>query len=124
MLSCKISYNKKLVLLYDFHRFIFRSTGRRPASYCHGVVSVVRPSVRVCVRKLFLQKTSPQKLLTGFLRNFTGMFLRWSSFKFLQIIVFYEKFWLPWQSKFKKKPLRIFSQTTNCIALLFCRNVP
>ena len=52
-----------------------------------------------CVRKLFLQKTSPQKLLTGFLRNFTGMFLRWSSFKFLQIIVFYEEFWLPWQSK-------------------------
>ena len=53
----------------------------------------------VCVRKLFLQKTSPQKLLTVFLRNFTGMFLRWSSFKFLQIILFYEEFWLPWQSK-------------------------
>ena len=49
---------------------IFSSTGRRPASYCHGVVSVVRP---VCpsVRKLCLQKTSPQKLLTGFLQNFT-----------------------------------------------------
>ena len=69
----------------------FSSTGRRPARYCHGVVSVVR-----C--KLFLQKTS-QKLLTGFLRNFTGMFLRWSSFKFLQIIVFFEEFWLPWRSK-------------------------
>ena len=53
----------------------------------------------IAVRELFLQKTSPQKLLTGFLRNFTGMFLRWSSFKFLQIIVFYEEFWLPWQSK-------------------------
>ena len=33
--------------------------------------SSVRPSVLACVRKLFLQKTS-QKLLTGFLRNFTG----------------------------------------------------
>ena len=51
------------------------------------------------VCKLFLQKTSPQKLFTGFLPNFTGMFFRWSSFKLLQIIVFYEEFWLPWQSK-------------------------
>ena len=31
----------------------------------------VCPSVHASVRKLFLQKTS-QKLLTGFLRNFTG----------------------------------------------------
>ena len=85
------------------HFLLFSSTGRRPASYCHDVVSVVRQSVclsvHACVRKPFLQKTSPQKLLTGFLRNFTGMFLRWSSFKFLQIIVFYEEFWLPWRSK-------------------------
>ena len=71
-------------------RSIFSSTGQRPASNCHGVVSVVCP---------FLQKISPQKLSTGFLRNFTGMFLRWSSFKFLLIIVFYEEFWLPWRSK-------------------------
>ena len=28
---------------------IFSSTGRRPASYFHGVVSVVRPSLRLCV---------------------------------------------------------------------------
>ena len=28
-------------------RFQVSSTGRRPASYCHGVVSVVRPSVRL-----------------------------------------------------------------------------
>ena len=55
--------------------FNFSSTGQRPASYCHGVVSVMRPSVspfvcpsvHACVRKLLLQKTSPQKLLTGFL---------------------------------------------------------
>ena len=52
----------------------------------------IHSSVRACVRKLFLQKTSPQKLSTGFLRNFTGMCLRWSSFKFIQIIVFYEEF--------------------------------
>ena len=45
----------------------------------------VRPCVCARIRKLLLQKTSPQKLLTGFLWNFTGMFLRWSSFKFLQI---------------------------------------
>ena len=55
-----------------------------------AVVIVLCPS---CV-----QKTS-QTLLTGFLPNFTGMFLRWSSFKFLQIIVFHEEFWLPWQPK-------------------------
>ena len=81
--------------------FLVSSTGQRPASYCHGVVSVmlvsVRPSVRSFVhssvracKNLFLQKTS-QKLLTGILPNFTGMFLRWSSFKFFQIIVFYEE---------------------------------
>ena len=30
---------------------VFSSTGRRPASYCHGVgTSCVRPSVRPCVR--------------------------------------------------------------------------
>ena len=35
-------------------------------------------NVRACVRLLTfpLKKTSPQKLSTGFLANFTGMFLR------------------------------------------------
>ena len=28
----------------------FSSTGQRPASYSHGVVSVVCPSVQACVR--------------------------------------------------------------------------
>ena len=39
---------------------LFSSTGRRPASYCHGVLSVVRRSVRpyVCP-KTFLLKTLP-----------------------------------------------------------------
>ena len=59
----------------------------------------VRPSMYACIRKLFLQKTSPQKLLTGLLPNFTRMFLRWSSFKFFQIMVYHEEFWLPWQPK-------------------------
>ena len=70
---------------------IFSSTAQRPESYCHGVVSVMHPSIHLfvlaCLCKLFLQKTSPEKLMTGLLPNFTGMFLRWSSFKFLQIIV-------------------------------------
>ena len=61
----------------------------------------VHPFVRVCVCKLLLQKTFPLKLLTGFLPNITGMFLRWSCFKFLQIIVFHEEFWLP---KLASKP--------------------
>ena len=39
-------------------------------------LSCVHPFVRAGVRKLFLQKTSPQKLLTGFLPNFTRMFHR------------------------------------------------
>ena len=67
-----------------------------PSCVCVCMRPSVCPSVHACVRKLFLQKTSPQKPLTGFLRNFTGMFLRWSSFKFLQIIMFFEEFWLPW----------------------------
>ena len=45
-----------------FSKAFFSSTGQRPASYCHGVVSIVCPSVRsfvrlfvrACVRKLFL----------------------------------------------------------------------
>ena len=72
-------------------QYLGSSTGGRPASYCHDFVSIC-PFVCACVCKLFLQKTSPQKLLTGFLPNFTGMFRRWSSFKFLRIIVFHEEF--------------------------------
>ena len=46
-----------------------------------SVLVSVCSSLRWSVGKLFLQKTSPQKLLTRFLPNFTG--------KFLQIIVFH-----------------------------------
>ena len=74
-----------------------------PSPVHSSVRLLVRASIRLLVhasvRKLFLKKTSPQKLLTGFLRNFTRIFFRWSSFKFLQIIVINEEFWLPWQSK-------------------------
>ena len=48
---------------------VFSSTGQRPASYCHGVVSVmrlsIRPSVRSCVRASV--NSSFKKLL---LRNY------------------------------------------------------
>ena len=71
--------------------------------YFSTIVMVLCPSsVHRCVQapvSSSFKKVFLAKLLTGFLRNFTGMFLRWSSFKFLQIIVFYEEFWLPCQSK-------------------------
>ena len=53
----------------------FSSTGRRSASNRHAVVSIVCAFGHASVRKLCLQKTFPQKLLTGFLPNFTAMFL-------------------------------------------------
>ena len=46
----------------------FNSTGQSPASYCHGIVSVVRPSVH----KLFLQKNFVETIywiFTKFHRN-------------------------------------------------------
>ena len=53
--------------------------------------------------KLLLGKTYSgerfRAILALLLPNFTGMFLRWSSFTFLQIIVFHEEFWLLWQPK-------------------------
>ena len=62
--------------------------------------SVCHASICLCVCKHFLWKPFSQKLSTGFLPNFTGMFLRLSSFKVLKIIVFHEEFWLPWKSNF------------------------
>ena len=38
------------IYLQNSHgRLIFSSTGRRPASYCHGIVFAMRPSVHPCV---------------------------------------------------------------------------
>ena len=108
------------------HRhYVFSTTGGRPASYCHGVMCVhpsfhlsVRPFFCTCVCKLFLQKTSLQKLLTGFLPNFTGMFLSWSSFHSFKLLCSMKNSGcLGNQSK---KSLKIFSsQTTNWIALFY-----
>ena len=65
----------------------------RLASVCPSVHPSVHSSWRASVNSFF-KKTS-QKLLTGSVPNFTGMLLRWPSFKFIQIIVFHEEFWLP-----------------------------
>ena len=66
-----ISTGLKFCRLEELRISIFSSTGQRPASYCHDLVSIVGQSVGACVHKFFLQKTSPWKLLTGFLPNFT-----------------------------------------------------
>ena len=97
-----------MLQLYSLAIFLAPLAGSHRASVmvlCPSYVcSFVRsssghPFVSACVRKSFLLKTSPQKLLKGFLLNFTGKRLRWSSFKFLQKAVFHEEFWLPWQPK-------------------------
>ena len=56
---------------------------------------------------LHISRWSDMALL---LPNFTGMFLRWSYLKFLQIIVFLEEFWKT--SKF------FFSETARCRAMI------
>ena len=87
-----------------FHHFLF------PTMFLKGFLAPLAEGQRAVVMALcpwwvcasvnfFFKKKSLQKLLTGFLPYFTGMFLRWSSFKFLQIIVFHLEFWLPYQPK-------------------------
>ena len=65
------TFFKNLLLRNCWSDFeIIHSTGQRSASYCHGTVSVVRLYVCSCVCASVnssLKKTSPQKLLTGFL---------------------------------------------------------
>ena len=57
---------------------IFSSTGRRPASLCHGLLSVVRPCVRPSVRALtfslniFFSETT-YRILMKFYRNGPAM---------------------------------------------------
>ena len=60
---------------------------------CHGSV---HPSVHALVNSSFKKLL---KLLTGFFTKFHRNILRWSPFKFLQIIVFNEEFLLPLQSQ-------------------------
>ena len=78
---------------------VFSSTGKRPGSYCHGLVSVVPPSICRSVGKLCLQKTSPPKLLTGFLPNFTGMFLRSGCPASLKFLIFFNLTKIPKKMK-------------------------
>ena len=58
-------------------------------------LSCVCSSVRACVRKLFLQKTSPQKLLTGLL--FCRNVPRYRFTEFLKIKIC-QKTWLLWET--------------------------
>ena len=56
--------------------FLFSSTGRRPASLCHGPLSVVRPSVRALTFSLniFFAETT-YRILMKFHRNVPTMVL-------------------------------------------------
>ena len=56
--------------------FIFSSTGGRPASLCHGLLSVVRPSIRALTFSLniFFAETT-YRILMKFHRNVTTMVL-------------------------------------------------
>ena len=71
------------------------------APLAKGQQGIVMAFCPLWVCNFFPKETSRQKVLTGFLPNFTAVFSRCSSFKFFQIIVFHEEFWLPWQPKKK-----------------------
>ena len=107
-----VGYQYFLFSLQSFHN-VFKLHWLK-ASKLLSWRCVVCSSINFALKKLLLRNYII--ILTGFLPNFTGMFLWWSSFKFLQTIVFHGN-----QSK---KHLKIFSsQATNWIALIFCRNV-
>ena len=50
LIFCEMAGFKIVPFIATHVKMIFSSTGRRPASYCHGVVSVVCPSVSLAVR--------------------------------------------------------------------------
>ena len=55
---------------------IFISTGRKPASLCHGPLSVMRPSVRPLTFSLnILFSETTYRILIKFSRNVPGMVL-------------------------------------------------
>ena len=98
----------------------------RPAIYCRDVVFVGCPFVSPFVRPYSL----PSK-------NFCSKTIDWIFTKFHRNVPYVVLFQIPSNKfvlckilvymaiKVKKKTLKIFSsQTTNWIALLFCRNVP
>ena len=45
--------NRRGMMASFYLKIIFSSTGHRPASLCHGLLSVVCPSVRPCVNFFF-----------------------------------------------------------------------
>ena len=106
-------------LLKTNFKLIFSSTGQRPASYCHGVVSVTCASVNFSFKKLLLRnygldfyQISQECSLGGPFSNPSNNSVPW------RILV-------AMATKLKKKKIKISSsQATNWIALLFCRNVP
>ena len=94
--------------------------GQRSLSYTDRAIvrrlSVVRrPST-------FLQTTSPLKPLAGFLSNLVCICLRWSSTKFIQIMVILWFFMILWI--INDFPLNdISSETTGLIELKFCMKI-
>ena len=76
-------YHYLSLVLGDYstrRKCVFSSTGRRPASLCHGPLSVVRPSVSASVRVLtfslniFFSETTC-RILMKFHRNVPAMVL-------------------------------------------------
>ena len=60
-------------------RLVFSSTGHRPASLCHGPLSVVRPSVDASVHALTFSlnifSETTYRILMKFHKNFPAMVL-------------------------------------------------
>ena len=56
-------------------------------SYCDYWMSVVRRPSFIVRHQQLLQRTSPPKLLAGFLPNLTGMILIWSSLIIVQMVM-------------------------------------
>ena len=91
-MTIKLSNRIGLCLLRS--RF-FSYTGRGPASFCHGLLSVVRLSVRAFTFSLnIFSSDTTNPILTKFHRNV----LPSPSSEFLERIWFLQKLWLPWQS--------------------------
>ena len=87
----------------------FSSTGRRPTSLCHGLLSVLCLSVRACMCpsirasvgaltfSLNIFSETTYRIWMKFYRNVLAM----SSSEFLERIRFLQKLWLPWQQNLK-----------------------
>ena len=81
MILKRKAFGKKKMFVKE--KMLFSSTGRRPASLCHGPLSVVRPTVRALTFSLnivFAETT--YRILMKFHRNVPTMVL----FRILEII--------------------------------------